>query len=103
MTSYETVKPDELDYFDGTRTIVHDDGSTTYINYTHEPYVEPLSPKAQAAVIGATVLGVIGIIALPFGLERMEEWSRFRAEKREIKKQKKLAALKDEAATTPND
>lgn len=87
----------DFEYFEGTKTIVHEDGSTTYVTTMHEPYVEPLTPKQQVAVIGAAVVGVIGIIALPFGLERLEEWSRFRAERREIRREKKLAEEKASA------
>lgn len=94
------MSDNDFEYFEGTKTIQHEDGSTTYVTTCHEPYVEPLTPKQQAAVIGATVAAIVGVIALPFGLERLEEWSHYRKERREIRREKKLA--EEKAAPTEN-
>jgi hypothetical protein len=37
----------DFEYFEGTKTIQHADGSTTYINTYHEPYVEPLTGRSR--------------------------------------------------------
>lgn len=87
----------DFEYFEGTKTIQHDDGSTTYVTTYHEPYVEPLTGKQQAAVLGITAAAVVGIIALPFGLDRLEEWSRHRREVRALKREKKLNDLKNQS------
>jgi len=59
------------EYFEGTRIILNDDGSTTYVTYNHEPYTEPLTPKQSAIAIAVVlvlpvvaVLGPVGIAAL---------------------------------------
>lgn len=90
-------EPTDFEYFEGVRTIQHEDGSHTFIHTTHEPYVEPLTPKQQAAVLGVTAAAVVGMLALPFGIVRLEEWADHRREVRAIKKRKKLEALKTEA------
>lgn len=87
----------DFEYFEGTKTIVHDDGSTTYVTTYHEPYVEPLTGKQQAAVLGIAAATVVGIIALPFGLDRLEEWSQHRREVRRLKKAKKINDLKNQS------
>lgn len=88
----------DFEYFEGTKTIQHEDGSTTYITTYHEPYVEPLTGKQQAAVLGITAAIVGGIVALPLALDRMEEWSRHRKEVRRLKREKKLNDLKNQSA-----
>lgn len=87
----------DFEYFEGTKTIQHEDGSTTYITTYHEPYVEPLTGKQQVAVIGGLVTLVAGVVALPFALDRMEEWSRHRSEVRALKREKKLNDLKNQS------
>lgn len=97
--SYET-----FEYFEGTKVIQHPDGSTTYVQTTHEPYVEPLTPKQTAAVLGATVLGVGAVFSLPFIVDRVVDWSDHRKEIRALKRKKKLDKLEAEAqATTENN
>ena len=86
----------DFEYFEGVKTIQHADGSTTYVHTTHEPYVDPLTPKEQLAVIGTAIVAVVGICALPFGLVRLEEWSQKRAEVRDLKHQKKLKNMQSE-------
>lgn len=87
----------DFEYFEGTKTIQHEDGSTTYITTYHEPYVEPLTGKQQAAVLGITAAAVAGFVALPFAFDRLEEWSRHRKEVRAIKREKKLNDLKNQS------
>jgi Na+(H+)/acetate symporter ActP len=83
----------DFEYFEGTKTIQHDDGSTTYVTTYHEPYVEPLTPKETAAVLGITVAMVVGAVSLPFVVERCMEWSDHRREVRRLKREKKIADL----------
>lgn len=89
----------DFEYFEGTKTISHADGSTTYVTTYHEPYVEPLTGKQQAAVLGTAAAIVTGIVALPFVLDRMEEWSSHRREVRRLKKAKKIEDLKNQSKT----
>lgn len=89
----------DFEYFEGTKTIQHEDGSTTYVTTVHEPYVEPLTGKQQAAVLGIAAASVAGIVALPFMIERYEEWSSHRREIRRLKKQKKINDLKNQSKT----
>jgi hypothetical protein len=84
----------DFEYFDGVKTIQHQDGSTTYIHTTHEPYVEPLTGKESAIVIGIATLLVAGACALPFAIERGVEWTEHRAKVRRIKREKKIDDLK---------
>lgn len=53
------------DYFNGTRTVIHDDGSITNVYYEHEPYSEPLTMKQNIAIFGGTLLTVVGFTLLP--------------------------------------
>lgn len=87
----------DFEYFEGTKTIQHPDGSTTYITTYHEPYVEPLTGKQQAAVFGTAAAVIAGVVALPFIVTRLEEWSHHRAEVRRLKKEKKLNDLKNQS------
>ena len=89
----------DFEYFEGTKTIQHEDGSTTYITTYHEPYVEPLTGKQQAAVLGITAAAVAGFVALPFIMDRCIEWTDHRKEVRAIKKAKKINDLKNQSKT----
>lgn len=89
----------DFEYFEGTQTIKHDDGSTTYVTTYHEPYVEPLTGKQQAAVLGITVASVVGVIALPSIVSRVGEWSEHRREVRELKRLKKKQDLINQSKT----
>src|SRR6478735_5035645 len=89
----------EFEYFEGTKTIQHADGSTTYVTTYHEPYVEPLTGKQQAAVLGVAAAITAGIVALPFAFDRLDEWSRHRREVRALKRGKKLNDLKNQSKT----
>jgi hypothetical protein len=71
----------QQEYFEGTRTIVHDDGSSTHITYEHEPYVEPLSPKQTVALGGVA----LGICALVVGFPVVQEWRENRRIRRNLK------------------
>lgn len=86
---------EDFEYFEGTKTIQHEDGSTTYITTYHEPYVEPLTGKQQVAVIGGLALLVAGAVATPFIADRWVDWSLHRKEVRELKRQKKLKDLQE--------
>lgn len=86
----------DFEYYEGTKIIEHEDGSTTHIHTTHEPYVEPLTPKQALVLTGICVATVGGIIGLPFAIERLDEWSSHRREVRRLKKAKKLADLKSQ-------
>lgn len=88
----------EFEYYEGTKVIQHEDGSTTYIQTTHEPYVEPLSKKEQWALLGVVASMTAGVVALPFIVDRLDEWSQHRKEVRKIRREKKLAKAKTEAA-----
>jgi hypothetical protein len=89
----------DFEYFEGTQTIKHDDGSTTYITTYHEPYVEPLTGKQQVALLGVTVASVVGIIALPGIVVRVGEWADHRKEIRELKRLKKKNDLLNQSKT----
>lgn len=91
------MSDNDFEYFEGTKTIQHADGSTTYVTTVHEPYVEPLTGKQQAAVLGTAAALVAGVVALPFMIDRYEEWSSHRKEVRRLKKQKKLDDLKNQS------
>lgn len=86
----------EFEYFEGTKVIEHEDGSRTYIQTTHEPYVEPLTKKETAVVIGIATSMFAGFLALPFIVERVEDWSNHRREIRKIRREKKLEQVKAE-------
>lgn len=86
----------DFEYFEGTKTIQHDDGSTTYITTYHEPYVEPLTGKQQVAVLGGLAALVTGAIALPFVVDRWVDWSLHREEVRALKRKKKIEDLKNQ-------
>lgn len=74
------------EYFEGTRIIQNDDGSTTYITYEHEPYSEPLTTKQKAAMTVIT-LGALGtVIGLPVIVDKFDSWSFNRKAKRERQK-----------------
>lgn len=88
----------EFEYYEGTKVIQHEDGSTTHIYTSHEPYVEPLTKKQTAAVIGGIVAIYAGVLSLPYVLDRMEEWSAHRKEIRRIRREKKLAKVQSEPA-----
>lgn len=61
------------EYFEGTRIISNDDGSTTYITYEHEPYSEPLSRK-QSVVLGLITLGApLVILGVPIALAKVAD------------------------------
>lgn len=90
----------DFEYFEGVKVIQHEDGSHTYIQTTHEPYIEPLTKKEQWAVIGITGSMIAGIIALPFVMDRFAEWDSDRREIRRLKRQKKLKAKKAKLNST---
>jgi hypothetical protein len=73
------------EYFEGTRTIVHDDGSSTHITYEHEPYVEPLTPKQTVALAGIVLGGLAVITSVPFISEWLEERRRTKEAERRMK------------------
>lgn len=86
----------DFEYFEGTKTIQHPDGSTTYVTTYHEPYVEPLTPKQQLAVFGITAAIGTAFVTMPLWVARLEEWSDHRKEIRRLKKQKKIEDLKNQ-------
>lgn len=77
------------EYFDGTRTIEHDDGSTTYIHYEHEPETSPMTWKETLAAIsigiGIPAIGLAGVAAWTKMAENLND----RAAKRERQKKNK--------------
>lgn len=91
------MEPNDFEYFEGTRTIAHEDGSHTYITTYHEPYIEPLTGKQQAAVLGVTVAAVAAVVALPAIVVGVGEWLDDRREIRRAKKAKKIADLKNQS------
>lgn len=87
----------DFEYFEGTKTIQHEDGSTTYITTYHEPYVEPLTGKQQVVVFGILGTVVAGVVALPFVADRLVEWNDRRREVRALKHEKKLNDLRTQS------
>lgn len=78
------------EYFEGTRIISNDDGSTTYITYEHEPYSEPMTKKQLIATMAATfgvILAPIGFVAAAAGLEK---WTNRRDENKTKRSRQKL-------------
>lgn len=81
------------EYFEGTRIIEHEDGSVTHITYEHEPYTEPLTWKESAALLTG-LFGFTGVVvAAPFLLEKVYDWTSNRSEIKQ--RQKKNRALFD--------
>lgn len=75
----------DFDFFEGTRIIQNEDGSTTYYHVTHEPYVEPLTTKQKVAVTGAltaVILAPVAPVLVAVGVEKFIDWKERRQQKR---------------------
>jgi hypothetical protein len=59
------------EYFEGTRTILNDDGSATYITYDHMPPVTPMTKKDALVTLGLTFGSLVAMVAVPIGIEKL--------------------------------